>query len=41
MTSLTVMFALYLYVSAIAGMQLLGATIPEDERARFTDFGVR
>ena len=40
MTSLTVMLALYMFIAAVAGMQMLGPFIPYDSRSRFTDFGI-
>lgn len=40
MTSLTIMLLLYMFIAAIAGMQLLGNVIPFSTRARYTDFGI-
>mmetsp|Transcript_2584 Transcript_2584/g.3507 ORF Transcript_2584/g.3507 Transcript_2584/m.3507 type:complete len:1836 (-) Transcript_2584:287-5794(-) len=40
MTSLSIMLLLYMFIAAVAGMQMLGNYIPYSERSRFTDFGI-
>jgi voltage-dependent calcium channel L type alpha-1D len=40
MTSLSIMLFLYMFIAAVAGMQMLGNYIPYSERSRFTDFGI-
>ena len=34
------MLFLYMFIAAVAGMQMLGNYIPYEERSRFTDFGI-
>lgn len=40
MTSLVLLLILFMFISAVAGMQLIGDRLPSDNRARFSNFGV-
>jgi hypothetical protein len=40
MTSLTILLLVYMFIAAVAGMQLLGNQIPYTHRSNYRDFGV-
>jgi hypothetical protein len=40
MISLATLLVLYMFIAAVAGMQILGNAIPFEARARYTDFGI-